>query len=63
MKLAKLTRVQRAGGMTATRRRALISACHVAMAAFEAAPDGSGDVSTEDARDIRAALKWLEVVE
>lgn len=35
------------------------AACNAALASFEAAPDGSGDVSAMDARRIRRALAWV----
>lgn len=38
--------------------RGVAAACHVSLAAFEAASDGSGDVSVADARDIKRALEW-----
>jgi hypothetical protein len=45
--------------LTKARLEGLRVACNVAMAAFDAAPDGSGDVSKDDARKIRSALAWL----
>ena len=42
--------------------RGIEAACEVALAAFEAAPDGSGDVSKADARRIRIALTWTRAV-
>lgn len=42
--------------------RGIEAACEVALAAFDAAPDGSGDVSKADARRIRIALAWTRGV-
>lgn len=42
--------------------RGIEAACEVALAAFEAAPDGSGDVSKADARRIRLALAWVRAI-
>lgn len=36
----------------------IVAACNVALAAFDAAPDGSGDVDKNDARRIKRALEW-----
>lgn len=38
--------------------RGIVAACQVALANFDAASDGSGDVSVADARRIQLALAW-----
>lgn len=60
--MARTVRIYRAGVVNKPSLgvlRGLYAACNVALAAFEAASDGSGDVTKTDAMRIEAAMIWI----